>query len=171
MTWPPCCNNGIGKQAYPIIISSRNLMRWTTTYLASRLLIKWFAYPYCKCKVEGLIATVSRNDALVQWMKHLTRDFQFREIHAHLQLVDMGQWGWSMVSLSYWLWDKVFTFVEECHIVPATSWGEPLATWLAVWMFSQVVSTAASQMQGHGFDPYFGYSSMPLSLYDTYSKY
>ncbi len=36
--------------------------------------------------------------------------------------------------------------------LPPTSCGEPLATWLAVWTFSQVVSMSALQVQSNGFD-------------------
>ncbi len=37
-----------------------------------------------------------------------------------------------------------------------TSYGEPLATWLVVWTFSQVVSMSALQAQVHRFDPHCG---------------
>ncbi len=36
---------------------------------------------------------------------------------------------------------------------PVTSYGAPLATWLVVREFSQVVSMSALQAQGHGFIP------------------
>ncbi len=36
------------------------------------------------------------------------------------------------------------------------SYGEPLATWLAVWPFCQVISMSALQAQGCGFDPHCG---------------
>ncbi len=50
-------------------------------------------------------------------------------------------------------------FTEDDMILSypsVTSYGEPLATWLAVWTFSQVVSMSALQAQGRGFDPHCG---------------
>ncbi len=44
---------------------------------------------------------------------------------------------------------------EDCHI-PQYIYGEPLATWLKVQTFSQVVSISALQTQGHRFDPHRG---------------
>ncbi len=54
---------------------------------------------------------------------------------------------------------------EDCHIHPVTSYGEPLATWLEVQTFGQVVSMSALQTQGHGFDSHCGYECYKTVLY------
>ncbi len=59
---------------------------------------------------------------------------RYMQIHAHLRLVHMGQWGWCMISLSEWLQYEVFTGWGGLSYSPVTPYGKPLATlvkWLA----------------------------------------
>ncbi len=48
------------------------------------------------------------------------------------------------------------TCVLQVWYLPVTTYVEPLATWVAVWTFIQVVSMSALQAQDHGFDPHCG---------------
>ncbi len=107
------------------------------TWLAVQTYVKWLACLPCKHKVVGSIPTVAKNATMVPWVKQAWV-VEFGEIHAHLWLVDMGQWGWCMISSSEWFWHDVFICCGGLSYLPVP-WCEPLTTWLEIQTFSQVV--------------------------------